>query len=123
MVIPHQIQNPQLALAFHSHLLGSYPELNPLRMERKNQLILDNDMGVGFFNPRDRVDLGHNEVGQSPIIGSVDETKNIRLSETRVGLLDTRQRFEGAEHILGLSGFDFHEDVGFSRHEFLLGED
>ena len=26
-------------------------------------LLLDDDMGVGFFNPRDGVDLSHNEVG------------------------------------------------------------
>jgi hypothetical protein len=103
--------------------LSSFPKRNPLPIEKKNQLILDNYMGVGFLNPRDRVDLGHNEVGQSPIIGSVDEAKDIRLTETRVGLLDTRKRFEGGEHILGLSGFDFHQNVRFGRHGFLLGED
>lgn len=58
---------------------------------RRQRLAVRDDVRISFFDPLDLVDLRDDDIGQGPLILDVDEQKNIRLPETRMGLFDTGQ--------------------------------
>ena len=57
-------------------------------------------MRIRFFDSRDGVDFGHDEIGECSIVGGVDKTENIRLAETGVGLFDTWHGLKRCKHFL-----------------------
>lgn len=97
-----------------------YSQKKTVRNVSIPQLFLHNDVGIGFFDAWNRMDFGHNKIGEFSIIRGVDETEDVRLAETGMSLLNSREGLKNLEYILGSSSFDFHEDVSFGRHNYLL---
>jgi hypothetical protein len=77
-------------------------------------------MGVGFFDSIDRMDFGNHHVRERSLIRDIDEHEDVRLAEAGIGLLDSRDVFEGLQDRFSFSGFHFDQDVGFRGHAILL---
>jgi len=65
--------------------------------------------------------FGNDNIGQCSLVLHADEDKNIRPSEARMGLFDSGDLFDRLDYVLGLSGFDFNQDVRARCHASLLG--
>lgn len=57
-------------------------------------LRLSDDVRVGFFDTVDGVDLCDHDVGERPFVMDIDEDKDIRAAEARVGLFHAGDAFE-----------------------------